>query len=114
MLTLLRSVLQEQTQKPDEPVSNWLALLDTEDSDHTSPDFGVEILLIKVLLHLALALLAAFIVCGWFIAARFLDLPQVDYQFPLCGRRLLCIAKHLRDLCAQRCDGAIVWYLDCI
>jgi hypothetical protein len=114
VLTFLRSELQEQPQKADEPVAYRLALFDTEYSDNASPDFGVELLLIKVFLHFILAFLPTLICGRRFIAAHFLDLAEIDYQLPLCSSRLLCISEHLRDLCAQRREWAVVWYFDSI
>jgi hypothetical protein len=114
-LTLLRGVLQEYAQEANNPVTDWLALLDTKYTQNTSHDLAVEVLLVKVLLHLALSLLPALLACvRRFEAARLLDLAEVDYKLSLCRSRLLCISKDLRNLCSQRCVGPFIWYLDCI
>ena len=79
-LVFLRGMLQEYAQEADDPISDWLALLDAHDPEHTSHHLGVELFLVEVFLLLALVLVPTLLARVWWLeAACFLYLPQVHH-----------------------------------
>lgn len=116
-LTLIRGILQEEAQETDDPVSDGLALLDWQYSEHATRHFVVEVLLVEFSIAFSkivfLCLLSfLFLLRIDFIAALLMNLSEDHSKLPLRCCALLRITKDAADMRSEDRNGSLVWYLD--